>query len=140
MIEIVLLLIIQLLNYEPPKIEYDYVPSADEYVSPTTWEEQGKVMRITCYVSSPKAHTASGQIVHEGGCAGRREDIGKVAYLYTIDTHELVAILEINDCGGHYMLRNGTALDVWMPSMDDAWDWVHMYGDSLFVIIKEADG
>ena len=141
MINIALLLMIGFLKYEKPvPVDYDYCPSVDEYVSPTTWEEQGKVMRITCYTASANAHTYSGQKVHVGGCAGRKEDIGKVAYLYTIDTHELVAILEINDIGGNYQLRNQTALDVFQNSLSDCYSWIGMYGDYLFVVIKDAEG
>lgn len=98
---------------------------------------QGQVMRITCYTAPPTAHTYSGQLVHEGGCASNKANLGKTAYLYTIDTHELVAVLECNDIGGNSMLKNGTALDVYMPTYDACWDWVNCYGDHLLVIMED---
>lgn len=141
MVRVLLLLIIQLLNYQPqepePIVEKEFYRLEEKEYMPTRWLYEGQVMRITCYTAPATAHTYSGELVYEGGCAMNVENLGKYAYLYTIDNHELVAKLKINDIGGHPMLKNGTAVDVYMPTYDACWDWVEEYGDHLFVVIRE---
>lgn len=132
-------LLLQQYEQRPYQVPPGFVaPTAEEYVSPTEWEDECKLMRVTCYL--PTGHkTASGQPTHIGGCAGRRQDIGKIAAVYTID-HEFVGYFEINDCGGASSLKNGTSIDIFRNNMDEAWEWVHMYGDHMYVKIIDAEG
>ena len=96
---------------------------------------QPQLMRVTCYLPTGY-NTASGQPTHIGGCAGRRQDIGKYAYVYDVNMN-FVGKFEINDCGGHPMLRNGTAIDIFRDNRDQAQNWVSTYGDYMYVFIKE---
>lgn len=133
-----LLFSFSLLYSQPQKEElvYDYVPPVEEYVSETEWDIP--LLRVTCYLPTGYK-TASGQPTHLGGCAGRREDIGKIAAVYTIDK-EFVGYFEINDCGSNPMLQNGYAIDIFRDNRDQAWDWVDTYGEYMYVDIIESEG
>lgn len=96
-------------------------------------------MRVTCYLPTGNP-TASGVMPFVGGCAAKREWMGGVAVLYTMDG-EFVAYMDINDTGGHERIRNGSSIDVFMPDMEAAREWIATYGDYMMVqILPEADG
>ena len=60
-------------------------------------------------------------------------------YEYTKD-YEYIGMFECRDVGGHYKLRNGTAIDVFRDDMESALDWVHTYGDYVYVVWIPAEG
>lgn len=95
-------------------------------------------MRVTCYLPTGN-HTASGCYPFIGSCAGRKEDIGKIAVLYNLDG-TYVGMYEIRDCGGSYTLRNGLSIDVYQNTMSDAKAWIKEHGDYMLVSIIEAEG
>lgn len=132
---IVIILLFLLLN-EPKEVnEPPYIPIAyerkDYYVEPVK-------MRVTCYLPTGN-RTASGCYPFIGSCAGKREDIGKIAVLYDIDMN-YIGCFEIRDCGGAKSLKNGTSLDIYRNNMADAKAWVKKYGDYCYCQIIEADG
>ena len=96
-------------------------------------------MRVTCYLPTGNP-TASGVMPFVGGCAAKRDWIGGVAILYTMDG-EFVKMLDINDTGGHQRIKNGTSIDVFVQDMDAAREWIATYGDYMMVqILPEAKG
>lgn len=102
---------------------------------PVAYASEPVRMRVTCYTWTGN-RTASGCYPYEGICAGRREDIGKIALVYTED-EELIGIFEIKDCGGAKSLKNGTSIDIYRDTLDRCHEWVHEYGDYLYVRIVE---
>lgn len=95
-------------------------------------------MRTTCYLPTGNP-CADGTMPYEGVCAYRREDIGKVAIVYSEDM-VFLGIFEIRDCGGHPGLKNGTRLDIYRDDMDSVREWVKSYGDYTLVKIVDAKG
>lgn len=96
-------------------------------------------MRVTCYTAPAGAITASGRPVMEGCCAARREDLGKIAILYS-ENMEFIGMFEVTDTGGAKWLKNGTAIDLYKSSLDRCWEHVRTWGDYGYVMLVEADG
>lgn len=96
--------------------------------------ENTTYMRVTCYTWTGNK-TASGVYPEEGMCASNHDNIGKVAYVYTLD-YELIGAFEITDCGGAYSLQNGTSIDIYRDTLERCYEWVGEYGDYLYVKIE----
>ena len=97
-----------------------------------------QTVRCTCYLPTGN-RTADGTVPYEGIIASNREHLGDMAILLTMDG-EMIGVFETRDCGGHYKLRNGTAIDVYRDTMERAWEWVHTYGDYVQIIWIPAEG
>lgn len=95
-------------------------------------------VRCTCYVATGH-RTSDGTVPYEGIIASNREHLGQTAMLYTMEG-QFIGFFEARDLGGHKMLRNGTAIDVYRDSLDRAYEWVSEYGDYVQVIWLLADG
>lgn len=108
-------------------------------------------IRCTCYVD--RGTTASGVETREGIIAGKREWLGKTAVLYSITEEgkigELIGIYEFADTGAGIdtdgdgqgdSIKKGLSVDVWMPSMEAAREWVKTYGDYVFIQVIDAEG
>lgn len=78
-------------------------------------------MRFTCYCpeSCPGTVTASGEKVREGIIAASKDHMGDCAIVYTTDG-AFIGIYECLDTGSHQNIKNGTAIDAWMPNIDRA--------------------
>lgn len=92
-----------------------------------------QLVRVTCYLAAPGAHTADGSVPLEGMCAGAPWRIGQDCILYDVNTLEPYARLECRDTGGHYLLQTDQAVDVYRDSMDRAWQWVGEHGDYSYI-------
>lgn len=102
-------------------------------------------MRVTCYISErPDAKTKDGSVPKEWMCAGRKEDLGKIAILYRVKEDgsigDLIGYFEIRDTGSDKGLRNGTKLDIYRDSLERVKDWINEYGDYCFVQILDGKG
>lgn len=96
-------------------------------------------MRVTCYTATGNP-TATGVMPFEGGCAAKRDWIGGVAVVYTIEG-EFVAYLDINDTGGHERIKDGSSIDVYRDTLAGCYEWVERYGDYMLVqILPDAKG
>jgi 3D (Asp-Asp-Asp) domain-containing protein len=105
-------------------------------------------VRCTCYVD--RGTTASGKTTREGIVAGKREWIGCVAALYQVNEDgklgDFIGYYEFldtgygiqTDYGGSIQL--GQSIDVWQPSMKDAYNWVGQYGDYVYMKIIKGVG
>lgn len=98
--------------------------------------EDAQLMRVTCYTATGSC-MANGQMPYEGCVAGKKEDIGKIAVIYDSNM-ELIGEFEIKDTGGK-LIRTGKRLDVYRNTLDRCYEWVHQYGDYLYVEIKERE-
>lgn len=106
-----------------------------------------KKMRVTCYCpeSCPGIGiTASGKpVVGNYTIAARRDWIGSVLILYKDDNGkkgDMIGIYECTDTGGHEDLKNGTALDIYQNSLDEAWGFIHKYGTYVWVDRIKGNG
>ena len=116
------------------------------------------ILRCTCYIDD--GITASGQEVRPFIIAGKREWLGSVACLNRVNEDgsigEFIGYYEFCDTGygratgqgqsrvlkGKTLgtIETGETVDVWMPSLDRAYEWVDDKGDYLYVTIIPADG
>lgn len=95
-------------------------------------------VRCTCYLPTGN-RTADGTVPYFGICASNREHLGDVAMVWTVDG-EWIGYFECRDIGGHKMLQNGTAIDIFQPDMQSAKEWVATYGDYVKIIWVKAEG
>lgn len=93
-------------------------------------------MRVTCYTGGTV--TATGHEVEYGVCASNPQWYGCLAVVYDQDMN-YVDTFEICDTGSHPMLQNGSALDIWQPTLADCYEWVGTYGDYMYVTILERN-
>lgn len=91
-----------------------------------------QLVYMTCYLPTGN-NCADGTPPHPGVCASAPWRIGQDCILYHKDTLEVITRLECRDTGGHPMLQNGTAIDVFVLDMDSAWRWIGMYGDHVYI-------
>jgi 3D (Asp-Asp-Asp) domain-containing protein len=110
-----------------------------------------KKIRCTCYIEH--GTTATGCKTREGIAAGRSEDLGKVAAIYSIaedgSIGDFIGYYEFRDTGAGMdsdgdgigdTIRTGKSIDVWQPSMDSAKAWIRKYGDYVYIMIIDAEG
>jgi 3D (Asp-Asp-Asp) domain-containing protein len=108
------------------------------------------IVRCTCYID--RGTMASGQQTRMGAIAGRKEWLGKVAALYRIEDGKIGTFLgyyEFLDTGAGMdsdgdgygdTIRNGYSVDVWMPSIEDAKNWIKSNGDYVYMQIIDGEG
>jgi hypothetical protein len=100
--------------------------------------EDAQLVRCTCYLPTGN-RTADGTWPYEGILASNYDHMGDVALLYSVEG-EYIGMFESRDVGGHPMLRNGTAVDIYRDNMDRAWAWVGEWGDHVYVRWIKAEG
>lgn len=133
--ELILLLLMLLKNADfKPKQPIEI----NELISYAEMMKKPKKVRVTCYLPTGN-HMANGEYPFVGACAGRKEDIGKVAALYDLDMN-FIGYLEICDCGGAKSLKNGTSIDVFQPTIADARAFIKKYGDYGYIFLIDAVG
>lgn len=98
------------------------------------WEK----VRCTCYLPTGNV-TADGTMPYEGILASNREHLGDMALLFELDGTP-IGMFECRDTGGAKSLKNGTSIDIYRTDIDRAWDWVHTYGDYVYVKWVKAEG
>ena len=94
--------------------------------------EELQLMYMTCYLPTGN-NCADGTPPHPGVCASAPWRIGQDCILYRQDTLEVITRLECRDTGGHPMLQNGTAIDVFVETMEDAWAWIGAHGTHVYI-------
>lgn len=101
-------------------------------------EVQLDEVRVTCYYQGTT--TASGKPVREGYVAAAKEHIGDTCLIYTKD-YELIGIFECEDTGSAYRIKHEGSVDVYRSSLSRCKEWIHEYGDYLYVQwIEDANG
>lgn len=95
-------------------------------------------VRATCYLPTGNK-TADGTEPYFGICASNRDHLGDICLVWTMEG-EWIGYFECRDVGGHKMLRNGTAIDIFQPDMESAKEWIATYGDYVNIIWIECEG
>lgn len=134
---------VTIIEEAPPLVEKPPLELGKDYFF---WDYEDRVefiepvkMRVTCYLPTGNL-TASGTRPHYGGCAAKREWMGGVAVLYTLEG-EYIGVWEIDDTGGHTRITSGQSVDLFMETEADARNWIAEYGDYLLVqILPDAKG
>jgi 3D (Asp-Asp-Asp) domain-containing protein len=78
--------------------------------------------------------TRSGEMTHEGICAGAKKYLGKTIEIYqrlpdnSLGCH--LGTFECKDTGNTKAIKNGTCIDVWMSNKDMCQQWMNkVYAD-----------
>lgn len=97
-------------------------------------------VRCTCYIATGNP-TKSGYMPHEGIVASTEEHLenGDIAVLYTLD-RQLIGFFECRDTGGDERIKDGTRIDIYRDSIEEAYEWVKTYGDYVLVEWVQAKG
>ena len=103
-------------------------PTPDE---PTVIDEK-RLYRATCYLATGN-NCADGTTPREGICAGAWFRIGQDCIIYDARTGEMIERLECRDTGGHWMLQNDTAIDIYKDSMERALQHIADHTDYVLV-------
>lgn len=124
-------LLIALIGIVPPPVEPCQVYQAQQRYDFIEEHDLQRV-KVSCYLAPEGAHTADGSLCYEGIVSSNSEHLGMDCIVYDSN---LVAVmrLECRDIGGHPMLQNGTAIDIYRDSMDRAWQLVGEYGTHVWV-------
>ena len=106
-------------------------------------EPELKKSWLTCYLPTGNK-TASGTVPKMfRTIAGRKEDIGKTCIVYSINEDggigHVIFIGKIEDTGGPF-IRSGQRIDIFVDTMEDAENWIDIYGDYTMIQIIEGEG
>lgn len=118
--------------------------------------EEPKLIRASCYTSDEGAITYSGQQVRPGIIAGPKDWLGSVALLYTYEEidgqyyiDEFIGYYEVLDTGAGMdtdgdgrgdSIKKGLSIDIFQPTLKDAYQFRDEYGDYLMIYLITADG
>lgn len=108
-------------------------------------------MRVTCYCD--QGITYSGVPVREGIIAGKKEWLGAAVYLYEVNDDgsmglmvpEIFQVLDTGfgmdkDGDGVGTIQEGKSIDLYMPTIEDAREFVGTYGDYMYVYVVKGKG
>lgn len=110
------------------------------YFNSAKAEPEQKEMKLTCYCpeSCPGTTTATGKKVRKGICAVDKAHLGATAIVWTKDG-EFVGFFECEDTGGQ-PIKDGYVIDIWMPSLEEATEFICEYGSDVLVQFVWAEG
>lgn len=86
---------------------------------------------LSCYLPTGNK-TADGTVPYEGIVSSNKEHLGMDCVMYDMDLNA-VARWECRDVGGHKLLREGKAIDVYRDSMERAQGMRDRYGYYVYV-------
>ena len=86
---------------------------------------------LSCYLPTGNK-TADGTVPYEGIVSSNKEHLGMDCIMYDMDLNA-VARWECRDVGGHKLLREGKAIDVYRDNMERAQDMRDRYGYYVYV-------
>ena len=89
-------------------------------------------VKVSCYIAGEGAHTADGSVPVEGMVSSNKSHLGMDMILYTDDLLP-EAHFPCTDVGGHPMLQNGTAVDIYRDNMDRCWQFVNTHSSYVWV-------
>lgn len=98
------------------------VPVIAEVPEPETNGNMVK-MRCTCYLWTG-SRCADGVWPYHGALASNRDHLGQGCKLYKKDG-TLIGDFVSHDVGGHPDLVNGSAVDIYRDTIEEAWDWLY---------------
>lgn len=98
------------------------IPVIAEVPEPQTNGSKVK-MRCTCYLWTGN-RCADGVWPYHGALASNREHLGHGCKLYKKDG-TLIGDFVSHDVGGHPDLVNGSAVDIYRDTLEEAWSWLY---------------
>lgn len=144
--KISLVLVIIMLWANCSRVEaYEY-----KEIEPMCFDEPQKI-RCTCYCEHKP--TASGAMPYYGIAAGKAEWLGYVAEIHMVaedgSVGQFIGYFEFKDTGAGMdsdgdgkgdTIKNGTSIDVWVDTLEEAYMWVGTYGDYVYVKLIDGEG
>lgn len=101
------------------------------------WQEQGfERIATTCYLIN--GVTASGVPTHYG-VAACNPHLGECVELYTLEG-EYLGLFEVVDTGSAPCLIRGESIDIWMPDMESAKEWMAFTHGEVYAKFIKGDG
>lgn len=100
----------------------------------TKADEQSDLIKGVSTAYCLKGITYSGEITHEGICAGSIKYLGKTIEIYqrlpdnSLGRH--LGTFQCMDTGKSKAIKKGTCIDIWMPNKDMCQQWMNkVYAD-----------
>ena len=101
------------------------------------WARQGfERIDTTCYLITGR--TATGTPTHYG-VAACNPHLGECVELYTLEG-EYLGLFEVCDTGSASGLVEGTSIDIWMPSMEEAQEWMTYTQGQVYAKFIKGEG
>lgn len=123
------------------KLESEIVCAAESAVVDVPPENPyGELVAVESTSYCESGLTADESMTRLGIAAAKREWIGKTVILYENDNGapgDLLGIWEIKDTGGDYRIKNGTCIDVWLPTYEESIQWGRK---QVFMQLIDAQG
>lgn len=115
----------------PVQIEIDFT-FREAVAEQKVIEEEGLVkVKLSCYLPTGNP-TADGTIPYRGIIASNEEHLGMMALMFDDDMCQ-VAVWECRDIGGNQMLRDGTAIDIFVNNIEEGRDIIERYNGYAYI-------
>ena len=103
-------------------------------------EEELVKVKVSCYLATGNK-TADGSVPHEGIISCNKEHLGQDCIVYN-EEFLPIARFECRDIGGHKLLREGKAIDIYRDSLERAQELVKEYGPYIYIkwVPRDFDG
>ena len=126
-------LLVVMMSIVPPQINLDVY----EAICDQRFIEEEELVRVklSCYVATGNK-TADGSVPYEGVISCNKSHLGQDAIMYD-ENFIPVARFQCRDIGGHKLLREGKAIDVFRDSLERCYSFKAQYPE--FVYIKWID-
>lgn len=104
-----------------------------EAIAQKEFIEENELHRVllSCYLPTGNK-TADGTVPYRGIIASNREHLGMVAVMYNNDLLP-TAVWECRDIGGHKMLRDGTAIDIYVDTIEEGREIIARYNGYAYI-------
>lgn len=100
-------------------------------------EEGLERVKLSCYLATGNK-TADGTVPYEGIISCNKEHLGQDCIMYDKDFVP-VARFQCRDIGGHKLLREGRAIDVFRNSYERAVEFKKNYGEYVYILWVDHD-
>lgn len=103
----------------------------------------GEPFKIRCTQYTDYGVTKSGQMVREG-IAASSFYYGKTILAYEVDEDgkvgDFIGFYEVLDTGSHRGLKDGSRIDIYVPTDSDVEQWQKEYGDYIYIQVVDGKG
>lgn len=88
-------------------------------------------VKLSCYLPTGN-RTADGTAPYRGIIASNREHLGMIAVMYNENLVQ-TAVWECRDIGGHHMLVDGTAIDIYVDTIEEGREIIARYNGYAYI-------
>ena len=128
-------ILIALMMITPLQTNFDVYEAACEQ---RFIEEEGiERVKLSCYLATGN-RTADGTVPYEGIISCNKKHLGQDAIMYD-ENFTPVARFQCRDIGGHKLLREGRAIDVFRDSYERAVEFKKTYGEYAYIKWVDRD-